>query len=246
MELLHDIRTIYHLAITRQRGSTHKERLDNFYRGQAQDYDSFRRRLLHGRTELVAALEDLIEPGQTWIDMGAGTGSNLELSTELRRRFSSIYLVDLASPLIELARKRAKIRGWDNVFCVEADAAQFKPPRGLAQLITFSYSLTMIPSWRKILQHAAEILAPGGLIGVTDFYVSRAEPGPGFVRHSWSERRLWPAWFGLDGVHFDQEHLPFLLENFEPVVLKERRGKVPYLFGLKAPYFVFAGRKPIA
>lgn len=243
MELLHDIRTLYHLAFTRQRGDTHQERLEHFYKGQAAGYDSFRKRLLHGRAPLIAEIEKLARPGSVWIDMGAGTGFNLELGEHLRRSCSSIYLVDLADSLLKVAEQRARSRGWTNVHFAKADAASFNPEGPRADLITFSYSLTMIPGWKAVLQHAYELLSPGGLIGVTDFYVSKAGPPPGFVRHSWAARKGWPAWFAMDGVYFNEEHLPFLLEHFEPLVLSEKRGRVPYLLGLSAPYFVFVGRK---
>ena len=62
------------------KGASHRERLDAFYRGQADAYDDFRRRLLHGREELMGRLE--FRPGDVWLDMGAGTGSNAELLGE--------------------------------------------------------------------------------------------------------------------------------------------------------------------
>ena len=57
-------------------------------------------------------------------------------------KFKSIYVVDLCHSLCEVAKKKAKAKGWKNVQVVEADACQFAPPEGTATLITFSYSLT--------------------------------------------------------------------------------------------------------
>jgi hypothetical protein len=34
-----------------------------------------------------------------------------------------------------------------------------------------------------------------------------------------------------------------LQAHFEAVRVEERRGRVPYLLGLKAPYYIFVGRK---
>ena len=51
-----------------------------------------------------------------------------------------------------------------------ADATRFRPPEGAADVVTFSYSLTMIPDWFAALENAAAMLKPGGTIGVVDFY----------------------------------------------------------------------------
>src|SRR5881394_2391568 len=76
MSLASDLRILYHLALKPVRGKDHAARMENFYSGQATAYDDFRKRLLKGRQELW----NLIPPpaGGTWIDMGGGTGANLE------------------------------------------------------------------------------------------------------------------------------------------------------------------------
>ena len=51
-------------------------------------------------------------------------------------------------------------------------------------VVTFSYSLTMIPNWFQALERAYAALKPGGMIGVVDFYISRKWPAPGMRRHS--------------------------------------------------------------
>jgi len=45
--------------------------------------------------------------------------------------------------------------------------------------VLFSYTLSMIPSWERALDHAATLLKPAGLLTVVDF----------------SEQRRLPAWF---------------------------------------------------
>jgi S-adenosylmethionine-diacylgycerolhomoserine-N-methlytransferase len=62
-------------------------------------------------------------------------------------------------------------------------------------------------------------------------------------RHSAFQRFLWPNWFGFDNVFLSPDHLPLLQSLFTTERLEERLGKVPYLLGLKAPYYIFVGRK---
>ena len=68
--------------------------------------------------------------------------------------------------MLKAARRRIAERGWKNVEAVEADAIQFRPAEELADVVTFSYSLTMIPDWFAAIENAWSILKPGGVIGV--------------------------------------------------------------------------------
>jgi len=44
-----DLKILYHLALKPVRGKDHAARMESFYAGQADAYDDFRKRLLHGR-----------------------------------------------------------------------------------------------------------------------------------------------------------------------------------------------------
>jgi betaine lipid synthase len=69
--------------------------------------------------------------------------------------FSHVYLVDLSPSLLEIARQRFERLGWKNVTVVCQDARSFQLPEDHidplksvgagADLVTMSYSLSMIP-----------------------------------------------------------------------------------------------------
>ena len=109
------------------------------------------------------------------IQIGGGTGYNIEAMhayLDVPTFFSNVYLVDLSPSLCEVARKRFDRLGWKNVAVVCQDARAFRlqdqelsqpderavtrpwndtydlrssSATGLADLITMSYSLSMIP-----------------------------------------------------------------------------------------------------
>jgi S-adenosylmethionine-diacylgycerolhomoserine-N-methlytransferase len=238
---LADLRILYHLLISRPRGTDAGARLEAFYRGQAKGYDDFRRRLLHGREEMMRALE--VPEGAHLIDMGGGTGSNLEYLDEQWHRLSKVTLVDLCPPLLEVAAERIRQQQWHKASTVLADATSYEPSDGPVDVITFSYSLSMIPEWQRAVDRAHAILKPGGMIGIADFYISSPSPPPERHKHSRFQRSFWPRWFGWDHVFLSPEYLPYLQNRFQIVRLEERLGRVPYLFGLRAPYYIFLGRK---
>ena len=241
MGFVSDMKILYHMLLKPVRGESHAERMESFYGEQAEGYDDFRRRLLKGRELLWEKLpkdDDCI-----WVDLGGGTGANIENFGDSISKPKKIYVIDLSKSLLRVAADRFQKKGWDNVETVEADATTFCPPEGYADVVTFSYSLTMIPNWFAAMENALRILRPGGHIGVVDFYVSRKWPEQNLRRHRWFTRTIWPPWFATDNVFPSPDHLPFLRHHFEQVFLEESSNRLPYVPFIRAPYYVFVGRK---
>ncbi|KAI9870567.1 MAG: hypothetical protein M1830_004092, partial [Pleopsidium flavum] len=166
-------------------GTGQQAALESFYKAQADVYDATRKRLLRGREDMLglvaAQLRYKVEKDgwghlkPTWVDIGGGTGYNIEAMqayVDVPSFFSNVYLVDLSPSLCEVARKRFVRLGWKNVTVVCEDARTFrledqehdqlneraltptwdnaydfkaKSVTGRADLITLSYSLSMIP-----------------------------------------------------------------------------------------------------
>lgn len=223
------------------RDGTHAQQLEAFYAPQAAVYDSFRERLLHGRRELIEMLAP--SAGERIIELGAGTGRNLLFLGEQLARLEQATLVDLCPALLEQARQRTAT--MPNVQVIEADATCWQPQQQV-DCVYLSYALTMIPDWRATLRNAIAMLRPGGRLGVVDFYVSaapvHADADAGLVQHGALTRWFWPRWFGHDGVHLNAEHLALLRRLLPDHALIEGLASVPYLPGLRVPYYRFVGR----
>jgi len=223
------------------RDGSHAENLQGFYGAQAGDYDRFRERLLHGRAELITRLRLVLPRAAHVVELGGGTGRNLEFFDTALEDIAQFDLVDLCPALLERARDR--LARYPQVRVIEADATSFRPGQPV-DCVYFSYSLTMIPDWRGALFNALAMLKPGGLLGVVDFYHSAAQPDAGLARHGAFTRHFWRRWFAHDGVRLDPEHLSALRAHLLEHELIESRAAVPYLPGLRVPYYVFLGRKP--
>ena len=240
MSLFADLQVLYHMACKPIRGKDHAQRLDSFYAGQASAYDNFRKRLLKGRREMYQCVQ--VPPGGTWVDMGGGTASNLEYLEQRLDQLRQVYVVDLSSSLLKVARQRIASQNWQNVQAVKADATEYQPDEGKVDAVTFSYSLTMIPDWFAAIDNAARMLGPEGVLGVVDFYVSRKYPSQDLQRHSWFQRHFWPTWFSNDNVHPSADHVPYLHRHFEPIHFSEHRARIPYLPLVRVPYYIFVGK----
>jgi S-adenosylmethionine-diacylgycerolhomoserine-N-methlytransferase len=235
-----DARIVFRLLRGQPRRGSHRERLEAFYGPQAAYYDAFRERLLHGRRDLIERLDP--PAGSRVVELGGGTGRNLHFFGERVADLGEVDLVDLCPSLLAQARRRTA--GMPNVRVVESDAITYRCEEP-ADCVYFSYSLTMIPDWRRALGNALSLLRPGGLLGVVDFYVSEASPPPGATRHGAFDRFFWPRWFAHDGVRPCPDHLRRLQTLLPDHVVEERRAPVPYLPGLRVPYYLFIGRKAV-
>lgn len=220
------------------REGAHAQKLGAFYGAQAEHYDRFRERLLPGRGELIASLD--LAHGARVLELGGGTGRNLEFFPIERRYDLEFELVDLCAPLLDVARRRT--RDWPRVRITEADATRYRPQRP-PDCVLISYALTMIPNWHAALDNVLAMLRPGGQLAVVDFYISAARPAPGLQRHGWATRAFWPRWFGHDGVRLDPAHLETLCARLPQHRLDEGRVRLPYLPGLRVPYYRFVGTK---
>ncbi|EGD83081.1 hypothetical protein PTSG_03719 [Salpingoeca rosetta] len=238
----------------------HAHKIEAFYQSQAKAYDAFRENFLHARKALATSLPLKSDEKLVWIDVGAGTARNLEFFPvdTLRRRFAKIYILDISASLLNVARHRIERAGLsDIVELVLADftdlseaGQQALPKPGTAHLVTFSYSLSMIPNKTAALQQAARLLHPDGAIGVADFF----QAGPAHHQHKPVSRMLsrlydlgCKLWFRQDGVHLLSDHLfDTVLERDNGVlaVCTERfRGQVPLIPVLRPWHGVWVGKR---
>ncbi|QLG50776.1 class I SAM-dependent methyltransferase [Natrinema halophilum] len=101
------------------------ESAQEFYGRWARLYDLIARRtpgIAHLRKRAAAACR--LEPGDTVVEMGCGTGANLPYLLEQVGPTGSVIGIDFTRPVLE--RARAATAEYDNVFILQGDATQ--PP----------------------------------------------------------------------------------------------------------------------
>ena len=83
MSIRNDLKILYHLVLRPVRGKDHAQRMENFYSGQADGYDDFRKRLLQGREHVYQTLgkdASAPNPGTTDSNPAQAMKTVLELS----------------------------------------------------------------------------------------------------------------------------------------------------------------------
>jgi len=212
------------------RGATHTQRMDSYYRGQASTYDATRRGFLHGREGLMQECARQAKTGGIWVDVGGGTASNVVAMRRYRKleTFDKIYIIDISPAMCQTAREALLREGITNAEVVCADATDFSPPEPAA-LITLSYSLSMMPDFRRVIDHLVSCLATDGRFGVVDFF------GAG----------LWRTWFNLDHIDIGPERRAHLEQRLDSLFECDAKAPIAWFPFLKLPFYISVKtRKP--
>jgi demethylmenaquinone methyltransferase/2-methoxy-6-polyprenyl-1,4-benzoquinol methylase len=144
-----------------------------FYDALSGEYPVYRA----GRVRGIDALGP--EPGDEVLDVGCGTGLNFPL---LQRRIGPsgrIVGIDRSARMLDQARRRAAKAGWNNVILIQADAVELDPATvraairnqggsGVSDAALATYSLSLMPKWRKAWANTTALLRDEARVAVVD------------------------------------------------------------------------------
>lgn len=117
------------------------------------------------RRKAVKALD--LKPGDTVLEIGAGTGRNLPYLLEEIGPGGTVIAVDASEGMLREARKLVERRGWSNVQLVHRDAAQLDLDRDV-DAVLFSLSYSVLPEPKPALARAWERMRPGARVVIMD------------------------------------------------------------------------------
>lgn len=171
---------------------SHAELMDGVYRYQRHVYDLSRKYYLLGRDRMIGGLA--VPAGGKVLELGCGTGRNL---IKAARTYPDAQFcgLDISDEMLETARVSIGRNDLSSrVSLARGDAANFDPAVLFGcdgfDRIFISYSLSMIPEWRRTIEAALGALKQGGSLHVVDF--GRQERLPQWFK---SALRAWLAKF---------------------------------------------------
>jgi S-adenosylmethionine-diacylgycerolhomoserine-N-methlytransferase len=155
------------------------ELMNRTYRHQRHIYDLTRKYFLLGRDKLIDGLAP--RDGDAVLEIGCGTGRNLAVAAA-RYPAARLFGIDVSTEMLASASATIARAGLaSRVRLAHADATSFDP-QPLFELTRFdrvfvSYSLSMIPQWQAVIDHALSLLGPGGELHIVDFGGQGRLPG---------------------------------------------------------------------
>jgi S-adenosylmethionine-diacylgycerolhomoserine-N-methlytransferase len=200
--------------------------MSGYYAWQSRIYDATRWAFLFGRDAL---LEDLrLKPGDTVVEIGCGTGRNIEGVLKRVGTGGEVFAVDCATPMLERCAHRIRRKGWTNVRLIDREYGTSPVTESSADIVLMSYSLSMIPDWTRVLDCATRELRAGGRIGVVDFRL-----GNGATAITGFER-----WMTRNHVSINRPYIEKLSTVFHPLLSVTRKA-----FGGLWSYYEFVGER---
>jgi S-adenosylmethionine-diacylgycerolhomoserine-N-methlytransferase len=201
--------------------------MDQIYRRQRHFYDFTRKYYLLGRDRLIDGLAP--PPGGRVLEIGCGTARNLVAAARAWPQ-ARLYGIDISAEMLDTARQVVGRAGLARrIELARADATSFDPAWlfGVPSFsrVFCSYSLSMIPAWRAVLDEALRWLAPDGELHIVDF--GDQERLPGWFR---AGLRQWLAQFHVTPRDELEAELAVLMGHADALRLFERplRGYAQY------------------
>jgi len=150
---------------------SHGALMDRVYGRQRHFYNLTRRYYLIGRDRLICGLE--LQPGQSLVEIGCGTARNL-IAIAHRYPQARLFGLDASAAMLETARDHVARAGLTGrIMLIHAYGEALEPPLfGRTEgfnAVVFSYSLSMIPDWRRAFSAANAALVSGGRTHIVDF-----------------------------------------------------------------------------
>ena len=117
------------------------------------------------RRETIASLH--LQPGQTVLDVGCGTGRNFSLTLDKIGPTGKLVGVDYTSDMLARAQERVEREGWKNVELIQTDAAGIELGRTFDAALS-TLAISVIPDYRGALERMLAHVKPGGYLAIGD------------------------------------------------------------------------------
>ncbi|MEP6925427.1 MAG: class I SAM-dependent methyltransferase [Pyrinomonadaceae bacterium] len=182
-----------------------KTAMDKMYRYQRHFYDLTRKYYLLGRDRMIQEMD--VQTGEAVLEVGCGTGRNLIVLAE-KYPAARFYGLDASGEMLKTAQTKIDGKNLTPHIKLQTELAEDLDYRKTFNLddafdtIFFSYSITMIPTWRESIQAALNNLKPGRSVYIVDFWDQKDLP-------KWFQKLL-RSWLKQFHVRHWSELMPYL------------------------------------
>lgn len=180
------------------------EKMDKMYRYQRYFYDFTRKYYLLGRDKLIDQMN--VQADENILEIGCGTGRNLAILAKKYPK-TNFFGLDASAEMLDAAEKKVEKDRLENLELKVALADDFLFDKTFElndpfDAIFFSYSISMIPTWKESIANALDNLKSGRSFYIVDFYDQR-DLSVGF-------QKILQGWLKKFHVKYPRELIPHL------------------------------------
>lgn len=118
-------------------------------------------------------LADVIEPGDTVVDIGSGSGADVLVAALKTGSSGRVYGIDMTPAMIAKARENIGKAGLNNIEILEGRADDLPLDDRSADVVTSNGVFNLVPDKEKAFREVYRILKAGGSIQIADIVLSK-------------------------------------------------------------------------
>jgi len=115
---------------------------------------------------------DVIKPGDTVLDVGSGSGTDVLIASKLVGEGGKVWALDLTAAMRKKLAKMLAREGIKNVEILAADAEEIPLPDETVDVVTSNGVLNLVADKRQAIAEIFRVLKPKGAVQIADIVIS--------------------------------------------------------------------------